>query len=138
LKAELGFRDSPKNNHRPEVHHSMDNCVREQSVFALLVGDLGCDRLLMYEVFRQTGWRLIEARTRRQALKRLRSDPVQVVVAANDTPNWGWKAVLNDLRHLNPPPQLIVTSRTADEGLWSEVLNFGGYDVLAQDRKSVV
>jgi DNA-binding response OmpR family regulator len=27
---------------------------------------------------------------------------------------------------------LIVTSRTADEHLWAEVLNIGGYDVLPQ------
>jgi DNA-binding response OmpR family regulator len=39
---------------------------------------------------------------------------------------------LNDLRSLTKPPQLIVTSRTADESLWAEVLNVGGYDVMAQ------
>jgi DNA-binding response OmpR family regulator len=27
---------------------------------------------------------------------------------------------------------LVVTSRMADEALWAEVLNMGGYDVLAQ------
>jgi len=28
------------------------------------------------------------------------------------------------------PPLLIVASRLADERLWAEVLNLGGYDVL--------
>ena len=34
---------------------------------------------------------------------------------------------------------LVVTSRIADEWLWAEVLNLGGYDVLAQpfDREEV-
>ena len=27
-------------------------------------------------------------------------------------------------------PLLLVTSKTADENLWAEVLNLGGYDVL--------
>jgi len=36
----------------------------------------------------------------------------------------------DDLRDLPDPPQLVVTSRTADDYLWSEVLNCGGYDVL--------
>ena len=36
------------------------------------------------------------------------------------------------MRNLNEPPQLIVTSRTADDHLWAEVLNIGGFDVLAQ------
>jgi hypothetical protein len=35
------------------------------------------------------------------------------------------------LQGLAKPPQLIVTSRTADESLWAEVLNIGGYDVMA-------
>src|SRR5690242_4067707 len=30
------------------------------------------------------------------------------------------------------PPRLIVTSETADEFLWAEVLNLRGYDVIAQ------
>jgi DNA-binding response OmpR family regulator len=30
------------------------------------------------------------------------------------------------------PPDLIVASRLADEYLWAEVLNLGGYDVLAK------
>jgi len=38
------------------------------------------------------------------------------------------------------PPLLVVTSRKADDTLWSEVLNLGGYDVLAQpyERAEVV
>ena len=46
--------------------------------------------------------------------------------------NWNWKKVLSDLRRFAHPPQLIVTSRTADDYLWAEVLNIGGYDVLPQ------
>jgi len=30
------------------------------------------------------------------------------------------------------PPKLIVTWRLADERLWAEVLNLGGFDVLGQ------
>jgi DNA-binding NtrC family response regulator len=41
-----------------------------------------------------------------------------------------WKDVLRSLdRHLNRP-QLIVADRLADEALWAEVLNLGGYDLL--------
>jgi DNA-binding response OmpR family regulator len=41
-----------------------------------------------------------------------------------------WKDVLTSLdRHLDPP-QLIVADRLADEALWAEVLNLGGYDLL--------
>jgi DNA-binding response OmpR family regulator len=62
----------------------------------------------------------------------LERQSVQVVIAESELPNWSWKKVLNDLRRLAEPPQLIVTSRTADDYLWAEVLNIGGYDVLPQ------
>jgi hypothetical protein len=61
------------------------------------------------------------------------------VIAKTDVPTWSWRHVLNDLHGLTNPPQLIVTSRTADESLWAEVLNIGGYDamVLAFERFEV-
>lgn len=39
------------------------------------------------------------------------------------------------LRHAqaqSQPPKLIVASRLADERLWAEVLNLGGYDLLVK------
>jgi DNA-binding response OmpR family regulator len=48
--------------------------------------------------------------------------------------------VLEELGHLPEAPLLIVTSRLADEHLWAEVLNLGGYDVLMKpfDRLEVL
>jgi len=102
------------------------------SVCALLIGDHGDGRLLLHQVFRDSGWRLIEARDRKKALEQLDRNPVQVVITTPVTPKWDWKRILNHLRRRPKPPQLIVTSQTADERLWAEVLNCGGYDVLAQ------
>jgi PleD family two-component response regulator len=104
----------------------------ENNLSALLVGEYESDRFLIQNVFQRFGWRLFEARDRKRAMNYLERNPVQVVIAESDVPNWNWKRVLNDLRTLANPPQLIVTSRTADESLWSEVLNIGGYDVIAQ------
>jgi DNA-binding NtrC family response regulator len=105
----------------------------EFSVCALLVGDEHDDaRLLLHEVFRDAGWLLFEARDRRKALECIDRHSVQVVIASREVGEWNWKNVLESLRHREPQPQLIVTCRTADEQLWSEVLNCGGYDVLPQ------
>jgi DNA-binding response OmpR family regulator len=101
-------------------------------VSALLVGEYQQDRLLVHEVFRRLGWRLFEVRGRRRAVECLERNPVHVVIAETEVPGWDWKHVLRDLRRLSPPPQLIVASRTADDYLWAEVLNVGGYDVLPQ------
>ena len=105
---------------------------REHAVSALAVGEYESDRLLLHEIFRRCGWRLFEARDRRHALECLERNPVQVVLAESEVRNWNWRKVLSDLRRLPAPPQLVVTSRLADDYLWAEVLNVGGYDVLTQ------
>jgi DNA-binding response OmpR family regulator len=104
----------------------------ENKLSALLVGEYKGDRLLIHDVFRSLGWKLFEARDRGKALECLDRNRVHVVIAESDLPNWNWKRVLSDLRGCARPPQLVVTSRQADESLWSEVLNVGGYDVMAQ------
>ena len=104
----------------------------EIPVCALLVGEHEEGRLLLHEVFREAGWLLLEARDRQKALECIDEHTIQVVIASCEAGEWTWKKVLDSLRRLEPPPQLIVTCRTADEQLWSEVLNYGGYDVLSQ------
>lgn len=39
--------------------------------------------------------------------------------------------MLLELQCRRVEPVLIVVSRVVDDGLWAEVLNLGGYDVLA-------
>jgi len=110
----------------------MNETARRIPVSALLIGNFVNDRLLVHDVFQQSGWKLYEARDRRLAMACLERNPVQVVITEAEVPKWDWKRVLHDLRGLSDPPQLIVASRTADDYLWSEVLNIGGYDVLPQ------
>ena len=107
------------------------DCAREVSVSALLVGDFGNDSLIVRDIFRKPGWRLFEARARREAMRCLERNRIHVVLAETDLPRWTWKRALMDLRRLASPPQLVVASRNADDQLWSEVLNLGAYDLLA-------
>ncbi|MDR3698688.1 MAG: response regulator [Candidatus Sulfopaludibacter sp.] len=117
----------------------MTELAHRPNISALLVGEYSSERILVQDVFRKCGWRLFEARNRRRALHSLEQNEVHVVIAESDLPKWNWRKVLSDLRRLALPPQLVVTSRTADEHLWAEVLNVGAYDVLAQplDREEV-
>ena len=110
----------------------MSSAAREPGVSALLVGEYEADRTLLRELFGEFGWRLFEANDRRHALDCLTRNPVHVMITESDQQQWHWRRALKDLRNLNEPPQLIVTSRTADDHLWAEVLNIGGFDVLAQ------
>jgi len=110
----------------------MKPSAREFSLCALWVGLSKPDSSLLHEIFQKAGWQLFTVRERRRAMRYLARNSVHVIITEKDLPDWNWKTVLGDIRLLASPPQLIVTSRDADEQLWAEALNVGAYDVLAQ------
>ena len=57
-------------------------------------------------------------------------DLVGVVITDAELPDGNWQGLLEAVSRLPGFPSLIVSSRLADERLWAEVLNLGGYDVL--------
>jgi DNA-binding response OmpR family regulator len=67
----------------------------------------------------------------------LRDQPMPVVITERDLPLGDWKDILAAIQLLPHPPLLVVTSRLADEYLWTEVLNLGGHDVLAKPFQAV-
>lgn len=69
--------------------------------------------------------------TRAHALELLRAGSIGVVISNAELPDGTWRDFIDPIAVLTPPPDLIVCSRLADERLWAEVLNLGGYDVLA-------
>ena len=52
------------------------------------------------------------------------------MLAESEMSDGNWRRLLKDMASLSVPPNLIVSSRLADQRLWAEVLNLGGYDVL--------
>jgi DNA-binding NtrC family response regulator len=68
----------------------------------------------------------------RSALWRLKDRLISIVVCERDLPDGSWRDILEGLRSLPDQPLLIVTSAAADAHLWAEVLNLGGYDVIAK------
>ena len=61
---------------------------------------------------------------------------MSIVMCEHDVSPGSWKELLDFVQRLPAPPPLIVTSRVADERMWAEVLNLGGYDVLAKPLNS--
>ncbi len=55
-----------------------------------------------------------------------------VVICEHSLPDGSWRDVLRAAQALEKTPAVIVTSRLAGGELWAEVINLGGYDVLAQ------
>ena len=55
-----------------------------------------------------------------------------VVICEHSLPDGSWRDVLRAAQALEHTPAVIVTSRLAGGELCAEVINLGGYDVLAQ------
>jgi DNA-binding response OmpR family regulator len=68
--------------------------------------------------------------TWQEGLAFLRTHCVPVVICDAELEATDWRRILSYSADLPSPPCLIVASRLADERLWAEVLNLGGYDVL--------
>lgn len=76
-------------------------------------------------------WCIQQVKTRQAALSALAKHAPSIIICACQFEDGVWKDILALALELSPTPPVIVASRTADEYLWAEVLNFGGYDVLA-------
>jgi DNA-binding NtrC family response regulator len=98
----------------------------------LSVSSYSEDHLALRRIVDSTEWHLATASTCRGALRQMRRMTPAVVFCECSLPDGTWKEILAQTGNLAEPPPLIVTSRLADDYLWAEVLNFGGFDVLAK------
>jgi len=62
---------------------------------------------------------------------------IPVILCESELPDGNWQDLSAAVAELENPPLIVVTSRLADEFLWAEVLNLGGYDVLEQPFNSI-
>jgi DNA-binding response OmpR family regulator len=82
-------------------------------------------------ILRHPNWQLHRIRCCRDARALIHSRLIAIVLCEAILPDGDWKHMLEETRSAPGAPRLIVSSRLADERLWAEVLNLGGWDVLA-------
>ena len=75
---------------------------------------------------------LDHAENLRQAHAKLAELPYQAVLTEATLPDGEWLDVLNLARGISDSMAVIVTDRLADAQFWSEVLNLGAFDLMAQ------
>ncbi len=112
--------------------------IQDLSVLAIL--DRESDIQGFRDIVRQWGARLHISSTLAGLRRQLDREPPDVVVCNTSLPDQSdWKHVLQEIESAGGLQPLIITSRLADESLWAEVLNLGGFDVVAQpfDREEV-
>jgi len=108
----------------------LDASSPNKIVTVLSVSGSDADHLALGHLFRHTKWTLMESRSCRDAAEVLRKHPVPVIICERSLPDGDWKDVLRESSGQPHPPLLIVACRLADDCLWTDVMNCGGYDVL--------
>ena len=101
-------------------------------VDVLLISSAPEDHVSLIRIFAHSNWRLRQVTTCHEAVTFVSENDTSVVICERDLPDGDWKFLLSGFDGVNARPTVIVTSRRVDEALWAEVLNLGGYDVLAQ------
>jgi DNA-binding NtrC family response regulator len=111
--------------------------IDSQAVIGLAISPFEEDLSLFQHMFDDAGWKLLTARTRREAVADLGHGPIAVVVCERHLIDGNWKDVLSHLASILNPPRLIVVSHRSDDELWTEVLNMGGFDLLSAPLQEV-
>jgi len=111
--------------------------IDSQAVIGLAISPFEEDLSFFRHMFDDAGWKLLSARTRREAVAELSHGAIAVVVCEHHLIDGNWKDVLSHLASILNPPRLIVVSHRSDDELRTEVLNMGGFDLLSAPLQEV-
>ncbi len=114
----------------PQVADPTPPVTPERAVRVLAVSPADEDHRFLRHLFSHSNWVIQVARGCAEAAELLRRESLPVILCDCELPDGTWQDMLDLLEQLRQPSLLIVTSRMADDFLWAEVLNLGGYDVL--------
>lgn len=102
----------------------------DRAVHVLVVSSAEDDHRFLRHLFDHTNWFIHTARGCSEAAGFLKRQSIPVVLCDCELADGSWRDMLAILERCRPPSLLIVSSSCADDFLWAEVLNLGGYDVL--------
>jgi hypothetical protein len=101
-----------------------------ERIAVLAVGSGSPEFARLLSILNRAACRVLVARVPRPSQSLLGA--VSVVICEDTLQEGTWRDLLDALNEIHSVPRLIVTSASAEPRLWAEVLNLGGYDVLAQ------
>ena len=113
-------------------HEGQQKVPNASALEAIVAGPDDDDLAFLKRVFAGRRWRARVVNSIHDAIAALDRDSPCLLLCEARWAEGDWKSMLGALADASHPPLLIVTSRTADDRLWAEVLNLGGYDVLTK------
>jgi DNA-binding response OmpR family regulator len=98
----------------------------------LAVSSSAADVLLLQSILSYHRWQFETVPTCQDAVSTVRRLRPRVVLCEETLSDGNWRNLLQALDIEGRGTRLIVASRRADDALWAEVLNLGGWDVLME------
>ena len=103
-----------------------------QRATAMFVSPSGEAHNALRKIFQtRSNWTLYSAFNCEEAIQVLRRQPIPVVICERGSGNCDWRFLLERTATMASPPRVILATQEANDGAWSEVLQRGGYDLLA-------
>jgi DNA-binding NtrC family response regulator len=113
------------------LYRSLVSSAPTDHVTVLSLSPLDEDHRRLQTIFENSRWTLLPVKTCEAAFEAMKHRDAPVVLTEEKLERFCWKEVLRFAQAIRDvPPRVIVTSRLADDALWAEVLNLGGYNVL--------
>jgi DNA-binding response OmpR family regulator len=109
----------------------MGEAALEPSTLMIVISDQQ-ERREVETIVAPCRWTVYRATSCEEAIRFARYTRPRVLLCDAELADGGWRRIWKALSIGPHPPLLVVASRNADERLWAEVLNAGGYDVLAK------
>jgi DNA-binding NtrC family response regulator len=115
------------------MNNLLPNAPDQEKITLLAVSNEPEDPDTLAKILGDAKCKIRTARGCREALKALAEEWPSVIACDRELPDGTWRDLMSLLHAVKAaPPPLVVMSRHADERLWAEVLNLGGYDVIAK------
>ena len=95
------------------------------------------DRTILRAILDRSGWDLRFTPSFEEARNALHAFHFKAVLSDGFLPDGHcWQDLLREIAALTHQPPLIVADRQADERLWVEVLNLGGWNLISKPLKA--
>jgi DNA-binding response OmpR family regulator len=121
---------TPASPREPKGDSLVPPCAGIPSI--LLISPHPEDHVFVTSILEPGRWKMYRACSYHEALQWLVRDHMTVIICESHLPDGTWKDILSQAQILPDPPCVIVAAPFAEALLWAEVLNLGGYDVLAK------
>jgi CheY-like chemotaxis protein len=124
---------TPLNVDDPKPRASHDRALGpDRQIPILSVSPNEGDHAALLQILDELPFLLTTAHTCQEAAAYLKQEEFGIILCECNMPDGTWIEILNQVSGGGHDPLLIVTSRLADVSLWAEVLNLGGYDLIAK------